>query len=48
MVAEDVQHPAELVEEVFEMLLAQPVGGAPLYEPFARYWRIVSRNRYRR
>ena len=36
MVAEDVQYPAELVEEVVEMPLARPVGGAPLYEPFAR------------
>jgi len=36
MVAEDVQYPVELVEEVFEMPLAQPVGGAPLYEPLAR------------
>ena len=31
MVAEDVQYSAELVEEVFEMPLAQPVGSTRLY-----------------
>jgi len=31
MVAEDVEHSSELVEEVFEMPLAQPVGSTRLY-----------------
>ena len=36
VVAEYGQYPTELVEEKFEMSLAQPIGGAGLHEPFAR------------
>src|SRR3984893_4958353 len=36
VMAENRQGPTELVEEKFEMPLAQPIGGAGLHEPFAR------------
>src|SRR5438128_8291315 len=36
IVAENGQYPTELVEEVLEMPLAQPIHSAGLHEPFTR------------